>query len=132
MALRKLGHSIRLSTVASGEEAVQYLEGHEPYSRRESFPFPDLIISDLKMPRMSGIELLAEVRARWGSLPFVMFSNSGVQEDVDLAYRAGANSYLTKPADFDGLVQLFGALYGYWSRCEQPTRLPASLANPAA
>ena len=109
-----------LKVVRDGEEAMHYLKGDEPFSDREAFPFPNVILTDLKMPGMDGFELLRWVRKQpeCGTIPTIVFSSSQMEEDVRQAYKLGANSFLVKPNDLKELVRLMRVIYEYWSRCE--------------
>jgi CheY-like chemotaxis protein len=105
-----------LQVVRSGQEAMVYLEGAGPYSNREEFPLPKLLLLDLKMPGISGLDVL-----RWfhqqpalKSLRVVVLTASNEIRDVNEAYQLGANSFLVKPVDFDDFVRLTQAIQGYW------------------
>jgi CheY-like chemotaxis protein len=114
-----------LHLVDNGEEAIQYLCGSGKYSERNNFPFPTVILSDLKMPRMNGFELLRWVRKHpeCSVIPTILFSSSAVEADVKEAYRLGANSYLVKPARMEEFVDLLRLVCEYWTRCERPPAL---------
>jgi CheY-like chemotaxis protein len=102
--------------VSSAEEAVAYLISTGKYQNRTEFPLPALILLDLKMPGMSGHGFLAWLRAQpaFQTLRVVVLSDSDDLRDVSLAYQLGANSFLTKPADFDRFVEISSALNGHW------------------
>ena len=84
----------------------------------ESAQRPALVLLDLKLPRLSGFELLARLRgdARTRALPVVVLTSSREQADVDRCYAAGANSYLVKPLDFGELEAMVRDLLRYWLR----------------
>jgi CheY-like chemotaxis protein len=111
-----------LRIVEDGEEAVKYLSGHEEYADRSWFPLPNIIITDLKMPRMDGFELLRWLRAHPGcsAIPAIVMSSSGRPEDVIKAYNLGANCYFVKPSGLDELVTMIKIIFGFWSCCERP------------
>jgi len=98
------------------------LRGDRQYADRLKFPLPTLILTDLKMPRMDGLEFLRwrRVSLRWSLVPTVMFSGSGLEKDVREAYRLGANSYFTKPSDRLQLVQILRVIFEYWATAERP------------
>lgn len=103
----------RLIVLRNGQEAVWYLSGHDPYSDRDIYPEPRLLLLDLKMPLMDGFDVLAWIRdqPQWsGVLPVVVLSSSAYETDVRKALELGALEYLTKPNDLNGLVELVGAL----------------------
>ncbi|MBD1821124.1 response regulator [Cyanobacteria bacterium FACHB-DQ100] len=92
--------------VVNGEEAVSYLKGEGQYGDRERYPLPSLVISNMKMPRMNGLQLLQWIRQRsaWRDLPVVVLSSSGDPGEVGQFERLGANSYFVKPVDLNDLV----------------------------
>jgi CheY-like chemotaxis protein len=124
LAIRKNGIKNPVKVVRDGEEAIEYLEGKGQYGDREKFPFPSVIISDVKMPRRTGLEVVEWVRQHpsCSVVPIVMLSGSRIQNDVLTAYKLGANSYFTKPSTLEELTQLLGVAFDYWQRSERPSR----------
>ena len=108
-------------TVANGDEAVAYLSGEGPFADRETYPFPVLVLLDLKLPRRSGLEVLAWIRSLPGlkRLPIVVLTSSKESIDINRAYDLGANSYLVKPVGFDSLLELVKSLEVYWMMLNQ-------------
>ena len=84
--------------VGDGQEAVEYLEGLGPFGDRARFPLPSLLITDIKMPRMDGLELLAWLRAQeaWKRLPVIVWTSSDLAQDREIAERCGATAYVVK------------------------------------
>jgi CheY-like chemotaxis protein len=121
-ALRQNGVLANIQRVHDGQEAIHYLEGRLPFSDRLAHPFPDLIILDLKMPRLSGLEVLQwrKKHPECARLPVVMLSGSGLQHDVNEAYKLGVNSYFSKPASVERLQKLLRRIVDYWSSAELP------------
>jgi len=105
-----------VQVVRSGEEAMVYLEGAGPYSNRHEFPLPKLVLLDLKMPGISGFDVLRWIRRQPGlkALRVVVLTASNEIRDVNEAYELGANSFLVKPVDFEDFVRLSKAIQGYW------------------
>src|SRR5258706_5555140 len=105
-ACRKAGVNCNLQVVNDGDEAIAYLQGRDRFANREQFPLPDLVLLDLKMPRLSGFEVLEWLRQeqKSRSLPVVVLSSSDHETDIKRAYSLGANSYLVKPVEFESLV----------------------------
>jgi len=120
-ACRKAGIESDLQGVADGEEAIAYLRGSDKFSNREQYPVPRLILLDLKMPRLSGFEVLDWMRReeKLRRLPVVVLTSSNHEADVKRAYDLGANSYLVKPVGFDGLIELAKAVNQYWLTLNQ-------------
>jgi CheY-like chemotaxis protein len=115
-AFRKANLAVNIQSVTDGDKAVAYLSGMEGFADREKFPLPELILLDLKMPRKSGLEVLAWIRGheKFRRLLVVIFTSSKHDEDINRAYDLGANSYLVKPVGFDMLVDLAKLLHQYW------------------
>jgi CheY-like chemotaxis protein len=115
-AFRKAGAPITIQSVNDGDRAVAYLSGAAEFADREKFPLPAVIMLDLKMPRKSGLEVLAWIRGqeKLRRLIVVIFTSSKHDEDVNKAYELGANSYLVKPVGFDMLVDHAKLIQQYW------------------
>ncbi len=114
------GHSLR--AVENGEMAIAYLRGEGPYADRDQFPPPNIILSDLKMPRMNGFEFLLWLRRHpeCSVIPTIVLSSSALEGDVRKAYQLGANAFIRKPSALEDLVRLIRVTYEYWSLCERP------------
>src|ERR1051326_1934837 len=102
-ALQKAGLRYNLVHVPNGEVAVDYLHGDGPYRDRAQYPFPDLLLLDLKMPMMDGFDVLAWLREqpRAKELPVVVLSGSNQDRDIELAREMGAADYQVKPQETD-------------------------------
>jgi CheY-like chemotaxis protein len=110
---------IRLVPVQDGGEAMQYLEGSGKFADTAKYPHPDVILLDLKMPRINGFEFLQWLRTKspdgFRFIPVVVMSSSALRQDVDRAYALGANSYLVKPVQWALFQQRIQALGVYWA-----------------
>lgn len=106
-ALQRGNLPLTLHHVQNGEEAVSYLQGGAPYVDRERYPRPNLVISNMKMPRINGLQLLAWIRQQpeLSDVPVVVLSSSGDPEEVKHCERLGACSYFIKPVDLNHLVK---------------------------
>lgn len=102
--------------VTDGEQLLAYLRNQTPYEDRAAYPRPGLILLDLNMPRMDGREALREIKAdpELRTIPIVVLTTSKAEEDIIRTYDLGANSYITKPVSFEGLIEVMGSLGGYW------------------
>jgi len=122
LALQRNPRQVNVHHAVDGTQVVDYLRGEGPFHDRLIFPSPDLIILDLKMPKMDGFEVLKWLRKEpaFARTPVVMLSGSGLDKDVDEAYRLGVNSYIQKPTDFKEFVQKLGTLIDYWTMVERP------------
>lgn len=105
-----------LYCVEDGVELLEYLKREGKYADPESSPRPGLILLDLNMPRKDGREALKEIKAdaELKNIPVVILTTSGQEEDKVKGYNLGAASYITKPVNFEGLVELMKALGKYW------------------
>jgi len=119
MELTHASVPVRLKVVNDGNEAIQYLEGAGQYGDREQYPVPNVILLDLKMPRITGFEFLEWLRSKGPSkhrfIPVVVMSSSVLKEDVDRAYSLGANSYLVKPVSWALFKERIKAIGIYWA-----------------
>ena len=110
---------IRMVAVHDGNEAMQYLRGEGKFADSSKCPHPDVILLDLKMPRINGFEFLEWLRTKspvhFRFIPVVVMSSSALREDVDRAYSLGANSYLVKPVQWALFQQRIQALGIYWA-----------------
>jgi len=99
-AFRNIGLQNPLQIVPDGEQAIRYLQAEGKFADRQQFPFPTVLFLDIKMPRMSGFDVLEWVRGHpdWRIIPTMIFSSSSHPGDVARAYQSGANAYLVKPA----------------------------------
>jgi CheY-like chemotaxis protein len=119
-AMERAGKGDTVHAVHDGEEAIRYLRGEGKYADRIKFPLPNVILTDLKMPRMDGFEFLRWVRSHpeCSIIPTIVYSSSGHEKDVKEAYRLGTNAYMVKPTDLNEMVETLRTMYDYWSRCE--------------
>ncbi len=115
-AFEKAGVINPIHIVRNGEDVLAYLKGEGPYSNRDEYPLPQLLLLDLKMPKMDGFEVLQWVRQQPGlaALRIVVLTCSQDIRDVNKAYKLGANSFLVKPVDFKNFAELANSLQGYW------------------
>lgn len=106
----------RIIFVGNGEELMDYLYRHGIYADRSLYPWPDLILLDLNMPRKNGREALKEIKedAELRRIPVIILTTSKEQEDIVRSYDLGVNSYITKPVTFEGLVRVLQEMSNYW------------------
>jgi len=111
-AFAKLGRREALRIVPNGGIAVQYLEGAGKFADRSQYPDPSLLLLDVKMPEVSGLEALAAVRRRvaFAAIPVAMFTSSTQATDIAFCRAHGANAYLVKPSNAAGLAPLVEGL----------------------
>jgi len=106
----------RIILVEDGEVALNYLHGRGIYADRTRFPLPHLMLLDLRLPKVDGLDVLKEVKNddALRSLPVVVLTTSDAERDMARAYEYHANSYVTKPVNFDDFSKLLKDLGFYW------------------
>jgi CheY-like chemotaxis protein len=117
-AFNKAGLSHHFTHVVDGQQAIDYLAGEPPYSDRAEYPWPDLLLLDLKMPRLTGFDVLAWLQRRPDHEPLnvVVLTSSDLQSDMAKARDLGASDYRVKPSSLDGMVQLAREIDERWLR----------------
>ncbi len=121
-AFRK-NHIVNPVVVArDGVEALDYLHGQGLHAGRDTTVGPAVVLLDLKLPRVSGLEVLQRLRAdpRTALLRVVVLTSSREEQDVVQSYTLGANSYIRKPVDFDNFLVAVGQLGLYWLLLNEP------------
>jgi two-component system response regulator len=115
-ALKKCGMAWYVVVARDGVEALACLLGPGSAGSVGPEDLPALVLLDLKLPRIDGLEVLRRIRsdARTRLLPVVVLSSSDEERDVVVAYSLGANSYVRKPLDFDAFVEAMRQIVGYW------------------
>jgi len=124
-AFRKAGIFNPVRRVENGKQAISYLEEGAPYADRTAFPFPYLVLLDLKMPILHGFGVLDWARGREETklLPFLIFSSSSQDIDVKDSYLKGANGYVTKSTSLASLTNVVAAIHSYWLKVNQVKEL---------
>jgi CheY-like chemotaxis protein len=115
-AFGKAQFSNPLHLVPDGVEAMAYLKGTGQYADRAKFPFPALVLLDIKMPRMNGLETLAAIRKdpELKRLVVIFLSSSDQEQDINEAFDLRANSYLVKPNSAERMINILQKLREYW------------------
>lgn len=125
LALQRVGVITPVQVVGTAEEAIDYLKGVGQYQDRESFPLPVLLLLDLKLPSMSGLEFLGWLRQEpvLNRAPVIVLTQPGPESEIERAYELGCNSFLVKPASFNTLLVMMQALVQYWLGLNLPPQL---------
>jgi two-component system response regulator len=121
-ALRRANVGNDIVVARDGVDALEYLFGTGAYAGRDTSDLPQVVLLDLKLPRIDGLEVLRRVRAdeRTRLLPVVILTSSNEERDRIDGYKLGANSYVRKPVDFNEFVDAVRQLGLYWLLLNQP------------
>ncbi|MBX3728576.1 MAG: response regulator [Candidatus Sumerlaeia bacterium] len=121
-ALKRYKLANRIDVVRDGEEALDYLFGRGAYSRRDLSRRPRVVLLDLKLPKVDGLEVLKAMKAdpATRSIPVVMLTSSREERDVVASYKLGVNSFIVKPVDFEQFVDAVRQMGYYWLLLNHP------------
>jgi CheY-like chemotaxis protein len=114
-AMRKAGVTTPIQVASDGQQAIDYLAGTGRFADRQTFPLPSLVLLDLKLPYVMGLDVLKWIRQQPGPARIVvLLSASGQEADIASAYRLGANGYLIKPSEASKLEEIARAIKSFW------------------
>ncbi len=121
-AIRKAGNANRIDVVCDGEEALDYLFNGGKYTDKSKYPCPGLILLDIKLPGIDGIEVLQKIKQdpNLRKIPVIMLTTSEREEDIARSYDYHANSYLTKPVGFKEFEEKIRQIDFYWMLLNRP------------
>lgn len=121
-ALKKQNLANNLIHLKNGAEALDFIFARGVYADRDMFDTPKVILLDLKMPKVDGLEVLAKIRGdeRTKKIPVVVLTSSKEDPDIDACYALGVNSYIVKPVEFDNFLKAVSDLGFYWLLLNQP------------
>ena len=121
-ALRRGGLTGRIDVARDGAEAVDYLFCQGAYADRDPADEPTVILLDIKMPKLDGVQVLRRIRAdpRTKHLPVVMLTSSAENRDLSACYEYGVNSYIVKPVDIDQFFAAIEQVGVYWLKLNRP------------
>jgi two-component system response regulator len=121
-ALKKVNLANKLVHLQNGEEALNFLFAREEYSDRDGANVPKVILLDIKMPKVDGIEVLRRIKAeeKTKKIPVIIMTSSKEEQDIVTSYSLGVNSYIVKPVDFEGFAKAVSQLGMYWLLMNQP------------
>lgn len=116
LAWKNSGATLPVHVVPDGAEALRYLLGEDKYHDRQQYPLPCLVLLDLKLPRVMGLEVIKRLREDpdLRKLVVIVLTSSGNEGDIEQAYELGANSYLVKPSANHEREELVDLLQRYW------------------
>ncbi|MHA4844112.1 response regulator [Flavitalea antarctica] len=121
-ALRKVNLANHLIHVKDGEEALQFIFATGPFTGREKKKMPKVILLDIKMPKVDGIEVLRQIKANNETkrIPVVIMTSSKEEQDIIRSYELGVNSFVVKPVEFNDFAKAVSELGLYWVLINQP------------
>ena len=116
-ACRKAGVAFDLRAVNDGDEAISYLLGKESFSDREQHPLPHLMLLDLKMPRLDGLQVLRQLKSddTTRCIPVVILTSSRESQDLQECYLLGVNAYVVKPVRFAEFIEAIKSIGMFWA-----------------
>jgi two-component system response regulator len=114
-AMKKMGIENPIQVASDGQQAIDYLQGVGRFADRVKFPLPSLVLMDLKLPYVMGLDVLRWIRQQPGmALVVIVLTASGEDADIATAYRLGANAFLTKPSEASKLEEMVKAIKDFW------------------
>lgn len=116
-ALNEVGLVKDIQVVSDGEEAIQYLYRKGKYANPAKSPRPDLILLDVKLPKLNGFEILKRIKSDpdLKIIPVILLTTTGKKEDIDKGARLGTNDYIIKPVEYEIFIQKVKGLGKYWA-----------------
>ena len=114
-AMKKAGVKNPVQIAKDGQQAIDYLRGAGKVAHREKYPFPSLVLLDLKLPYVMGLDVLKWIRQQTdAALPVVVLTASQEDADITTAYRLGANGFLVKPSEASKFEEMVKAIRDFW------------------
>jgi CheY-like chemotaxis protein len=131
-ALRQVDPMRSVRVVINGLQVIDYLSGSGIYKNRKFFPLPSVVILDLKLPCLNGLEALQWIRSheQFKSLPVIMLTSSNETQDINRAYGQGVNSYFVKPSDPLKFTEMLRNIHQYWFEFGEFPTLPSATTGP--
>ena len=125
-SLKKHNLADRVIVMQDGQEALDYIFGTGTYAARKVENRPKVVLLDLKLPKVDGLEVLERIKSdeRTKSIPVVVLTSSGQDRDVEESYKRGANSYVVKPVDFSKFARAVADVGLYWTVVNEPPAGP--------
>jgi two-component system, response regulator len=126
-ALKSRNLTDKVVWVKDGAAALEFIFGPDPNGNRQLCNRPKVILLDLKLPKVDGLEVLARLKSNEESriIPVVVLTSSREEQDIVRSYKMGVNSYIVKPVDFDNFAEAVAQLGLYWLLLNQPPEAPA-------
>ncbi|MES2361288.1 MAG: response regulator [Pseudomonadota bacterium] len=122
LTLEGLGVAAEIAVARDGAQALDFLFGQGSHAGRDTRRQPSFILLDMKLPKLSGLDVLRSVRAnpQTALVPVIMLTSSSEQSDIVACYQSGANSFIRKPVDFGAFTEKLACLQAYWLGVHEP------------
>jgi CheY-like chemotaxis protein len=113
----------QLHAVTDGKQALDFIQGEGEYSNRDEYPLPQLVLLDINLPKITGLEVLETLKNNpaYRSIPCIMLTSSEHNEDIDTSYKLGASGYIQKPLSFIKFTQAVNDMIHYWNINKLPS-----------
>jgi CheY-like chemotaxis protein len=111
----KLRHKVYVAR--DGQEALDFVRNQGDFQDKDKFPTPDLILLDIKMPKVDGFGVLKDLKSdlNYGHIPIIMLTSSKDEEDIMRSYKSGASSFIPKPVKYEDFVKVVDIINSYWN-----------------
>lgn len=121
-AFVKSGIQVPLTVIDNGQSAIDFVEGKGEFNHRKIEQLPLIVLLDINLPKLNGIEVLKRIKSNEDTRKTVVIilTTSGEEKDIQEAYEAGANSYIKKPVDFQKFAEAVSQLSNYWLNINEP------------
>jgi CheY-like chemotaxis protein len=131
--MKRAGMLNPVQVAMDGRQAIHYLDGADEFSDRKKFPLPSMVLLDLKLPHVMGLDVLKWIREQpeLRTVIVLIFTSSKLPPDINKAYFLGANSYLVKPSEPEGLLRTVGLIKEYWLDVNQTPPALEAQEHPA-
>ncbi|MCY1162718.1 MULTISPECIES: response regulator [Polaromonas] len=122
LTLEEQGVAAEIAVARDGAQALDFLFGQGSHAGRDTQRQPSFILLDMKLPKLSGLDVLRNVRANplTALVPVIMLTSSSEQSDIVACYQSGANSFIRKPVDFGEFTEKLNCLQAYWLGVNEP------------
>jgi len=129
-AMKSAGVTNPIQIASDGQQAINYMQGVGKYADREKYPLPSLVLLDLKLPQVMGLDVLKSIKAQYGGQQVVVvLTSSANRSDIETAYRLGANGYLVKPCQTTKFKDIARAIKEFWLTSNTPPPEPTEEAG---
>lgn len=126
IAFENSNEKVKIHVARDGEEAIDYIEAKNKFSDKAKYPYPELILLDINLPKFDGLTILQKIKSsdEYKKVPVIMLSSSAYDDDIERSYKYGASGYIQKPVDLDHFYELINGFNYYWNIvCKLPQKI---------